>query len=276
MEGCVKYFEPSCGKFAGVAAILNEARRFIIDSEAASESPASLYGNKSDCEETPRLSEGSLICIYSFSGGLGTSCSAIGIGRELARYRSEQVMYLSLEDAEDACLFPSGLCAMRAEEALYRYLRLLNIGAGREGFVKLFRAAAARDEYGLYRLAPDECAGSLASLAPEELYSFLYHASASLGLSRIVLDLGTRINFLKVFAQFSGLNETLFIEIRANEDDRIRNMQALFTGEQQLTAAFPVCDDDIRSKDGLIDVGLANAFGLAVKELCDSITGDAP
>jgi len=273
---CEKSFEPACGKYAGVAAILNEARKFAFDSGTPLTNNANRYGITEKNEDKWRLASGSLVCVYAFAGGVGTSCSAIGIGRELARYRGEQILYLSLEDAEDPGLFPAGLSAMRAEETLYRYLRLLNTGAGREGFEKLFRAAAARDEYGLYRLAPDERAGSLANLEPGELYSFLSHAFTSLGLTRLVLDFGTRLNFLKMFAPLSEREEAFYIEVKSAGESYARTRQALFSDEQALTAAFPLCVEDIRQNAGHTDIGLANAFGLAVKDICDSITGDAP
>ena len=261
--------------FSGVAAILNEARRFVFDRETAGAYIGKQRGGKTGREDSPFFAGGAFICVFAFAGGLGTSCAAVGIGRELARYRGEQVLYLSLEDAEDTGLFPAGLHAMRAEETLYRYLRLSNTGGGQEGFAKLFRAAAARDEYGLYRLAPDEGAGSLAGLTPGELYSFLSQAFISLGLTRIVLDLGTRLNFIKTFTRVLAAKEALFIEVRPDGENQGRNSRSLFTDDQPLNAAFPVCDEDIRRKGDHTDVGLANAFGLAVKEICDRITEDA-
>jgi len=268
---CEKAFKPCCGKYAGVAAILNEARKFVLDRETAYGKINARDGSK--MQPAP-LEEGSLLCIHAFSGGLGTSCAAIGIGREISRYRNEKVLYLSLEDAEDAGLFPADLSAMRAEEALYRYLRLLNTGAGQEGFDRLFRAAAARDEYGLYRLAPDEGVGSLSGLTPGELYLLLTHASCSLGLTRIVLDFGTRLNYLKKFAGLLGEKEAFFIEICSEPETHMRKKQVFFMEDKLISASFPICGEDVRQQGGKTEIGLSNAFGLAVKETCDRIIGD--
>ena len=271
---CEKAYEPSCGKYAGAAAILSEARRFVLDRTASYGNAAAEHMRNASREGAAAFEPDTLLCVHAFAGGLGTSCAAIGVGRELARYRGEQVLYLSLEDAEDAGLYPAGLRAMRAEEALYRYLRLLNTGAGKEGFDRLFGAAFVRDEYGLFRLAPDEGTGSLAGQAPGELYLFISHAAGALGLTRAVLDFGTRLNFLKMFAAQLRREEALFIEIRAEGKAGLRPRPALFKEESLLKAAFPVCYEDVRRREGYTDVGIANAFGLAVKELCDRIMGD--
>lgn len=270
---CDKAFEPRCGKYAGVSAILNEAKKFVIDMAMVCREGQARYSGKACQRGAAHFEAGTVICVYACAGGLGTSCAAIGIGRELARYRSEQVMYFSLEDAEDTGLFPSGLTAMCAEEALYRYLRLLNAGSENEGFEQLFRAAAAYDEYGLYRFAPDEGTGSLSGLMPEELYLFLKRITDALRLKRIVLDFGTRLHFLAAFAALLEIEEAYFIEIRPEEVERIRKGRSLFSEEKLMTAAFPFCDEDVRQRGVYTDVGIANAFGLAVKEMCDRIVG---
>ena len=267
-ESCPKAFEPPCGKYAGVSAILKEAGAFVIDRIGPGGKEAALYP-----KGFWHMGAGTLLCVYAYAGGLGTSCAAIGIGRELARYRGESVIYLSLEDVEDLFLFPVGLRAMRAEEILYRYLRLLNTGAGQEGFLRLFDTALRRDEYGLFRLAPDEGPGSLAGLSPEELYTFLTHITGALGLTRVVLDFGTRLNFLKVFSGLMKPDEALFLEV-IPEGREAGTGRFLFQAEKSLTAAFPICEEDVRRQGGYTDVGIANAFGLAVKELCDRILGD--
>ena len=271
---CEKAFEPGCGRYGGVAAILSEARKFIIDRSYAYGNTASNYSSGTGQEIVTHFNTDALVCVHSFAGGLGTSCAAIGIGRELARYRGEQVVYLSLEDAEDAGLCPVSLRAMRAEEALYRYLRLINTGTGQEGFGRLFGAAFARDEYGLFRLAPDETTNSLASLAPGELYLFLKYVYRSLALGRIVLDFGTRLNYLKQFAAFPAGTETLFIEVRQEGSNDHETARALFIDDNCFAAAFNVCDEDIRRQGGYTEVGIANSFGLSVKETCDRILGD--
>ena len=272
-ESCPKAFEPPCGKYAGVSAILKEARAFVIDRISSGGNEPMLYP-KGFCHiGDSSFGAGALLCVYAYAGGLGTSCAAIGIGRELARYRGESVVYLSLEDVEDLFLFPVGSRAMRAEEILYRYLRLLNTGAGQEGFSRLFDTAFCRDEYGLFRLAPDEGPGSLAVLSPEDLYTFLIYITGALRLTRVVLDFGTRLNFLRMFSGLLKPDEAIFIEA-IPEGKEARTKRPLFQEEKNLTAAFPICEEDVRRQGGYTDVGIANAFGLAVKEICDRIAGD--
>jgi len=271
---CEKAFSPGCGKYAGVAAILCEARKAALDRSAAcGRGMAPAIGTV--FQGTSPLGRGALLCVYSYTGGIGTSCAAIGIGRELSRYRGERVLYLSLEDAEDRGLFPAGLSAMRAEETLYRYMRLADDGAGREGYERLFRAAAIRDEYGLYRLAPDDGAGSLASLKPDELYAFSVCAAGSLGLTRVVMDFGTRLRFATQFLAVTEGEEAFYFEVCPEGEERSRKRRSLPIGGLPFSAFFPKCDEDIRSAEGYTDVGIANAFGLAVKEICDRIAAVA-
>jgi len=274
LQACEKAFSPVCGKYAGVTAILCEARKAAFDRAAvcgrgAAKAMGAVF------QDTSPLGTGTLLCVYSYTGGAGTSCAAIGIGRELSRYRGERVLYLSIEDAEDRGLFPAGLGAMRAEEILYRYMRLADDGAGKEGYERLFRAAAARDEYGLYRLAPDEGAGSLASLGPDELYAFSACAAGSLELTRIVMDFGTRLRFVTQFPAVTEGAEAFYLEVRPEGEECTRKRRTLFSGGLQLSAFFPLCDEDIRSAEGYTEVGIANAFGLSVKEICDRIAAVA-
>jgi len=271
---CEKAFIPSCGKYAGVTAILSETKKFLFDRETVLLDGTAPHTGKARRMDAMPAGMSALLCVYSYTGGLGTSCAAIGIGRELARYRGEQVLYLSLEDVEDPGLFPSGLCAMRTEEALYRYLRLLKNGTEQEGFDRLFRAAAARDEYGLYRLSPDEGTGSLAGLEASELHMFLTRITGAFGLTQIVLDFGTRLHFLKKFEAFLERSEALYIEVKRDADIIARNGHVLFADERVMAAVFPVCEEDVRMQGGYTDVGISNAFGLAVKEICDRIEED--
>jgi|GEM_PF-2190709 len=311
-EHCEKAFQPLCGKYAGVEAILREARAFVsgrgsgVDASvrgrvdagarvgvdpltrvgvdagargsvgAGARASVGAFGACQDCGmDAPPFRSGALVCVYACAGGLGASTAAIGTGRELARYRGERVLYLSLEDAEDPGLFPAGVRAQRAEELLFRYLRFLRTGGARGTCAELFRAAPGSDEYGLLRLAPDDGLGSLAGLLPEELYDFLSRFADALKLTRIVLDFGTRLYFLKEFAALLESGDALFVEATASDDECSRKRKAIFGADDQAVAvAFPYCEEDVRRLDRYVDIGLANAFGLAVKELCDKITGD--
>ena len=305
---CGKAMVPKGGRYAGVGAILREARAFVLDRIMAAGRQGSMGGWDShggrdsiggwdipggaEWAGAAAFGAGALVCVYGRAGGLGTSSAAIGIGREFARYRGEKALYLSMEDSEDAGLFPDGLSAMRSEEALYRYIRVLKDGATPEAFAQVFSAAAARDEYGLYRIAPDDGLNRLAGLEPSGLYGFLRHIGAALGLSRIVLDFGTRLHLLSAFAANLAPEEACFVEALAagadgtgDAGEAVAGAGVVETGAGRelfgdgglsFSRAFPYCEEDIRQVDGRVDVGLANAFGLAVKEVCDKIMGDRP
>jgi len=270
---CDKAFEPRCGKYAGVSAIMSEIKKFLLDRAIFSGSISARYGGNTQNAEITSLGAGTLLCVHASSGGSGTSCGAIGIARELSRYRGEQVLYLSLEDVEDHGLFPPELRAMSTEEIVYRYLRLLNSSEDKDGFDRLFRSAAVRDEYGLYRLAPDEGVSSLAGFLPNDLYLFLVHISSSLRLDRVVLDFGTRLNFLTEFSGIMKNDEAVFIELCPSAGKRVRKKQTLIKDEKHISAGFPVCHEDIKVKGTFTDICIANAFGLAVKEVCDRVVG---
>ena len=268
---CDKAFVPNCGKFAGVSAILKEGKAFVFDrmgAKAPGRGPACF-------QEIDPVPAGKLICVYAYSGGIGASVSAIGIGRELARYRSEQVLYLSLEDIEDPGLFPNSLQAMRAEETLYRYSRLLNNRAEPEMFERLFCAAAAKDEYGLYRLAPDDGRSRLAGLVPGELYRFLAYSISALGLTHVVLDFGTRLGNLSEFTELFEEGDLFLIEAVSPEESGAGKRKGIFEDvRQSLPAVFSYCEEDIRFVEGKTEISLMNAFGLAIKDVCDRVTGD--
>ncbi|MCL2111232.1 MAG: hypothetical protein FWH32_03055 [Clostridiales bacterium] len=269
-ENCGKAFVPTCGRYGGVGAVLAEAKAFAAG--RVTEQGAVQQGRPA---AAPTLRSGTLVCVYACAGGIGASAAAIGIGRELARYRGERALYLSLEDSEDPGLFPPDVRAMRAEEAIYRYLRLVKNGASPADFERLFHAAAACDEYGLYRLAPDDGPGSLASLATTDVRIFLGHFAAALGLTRVVLDFGTRLHALAAFACLLEEGEAFFLEALSDGDEGDRKRKAGFgAGEPSFEAAFPRCEEDIRKLDGGMAIGLANAFGLVVKEVCDRIVGE--
>ena len=267
---CEKSFVPSCGKYAGVSRILGEARAFILGREEVSERGP---GRASETQYFHRpFEQGALVVVFSRAGGAGASTAAVGIGRELARYRGDSVLYLSHEDIEDAGLFPYGVHAMGMGETLYRYLRIADSKAEPESFVRLFRAAAGRDEYKLYRFCPDDNLNRLACLSPAELYIFLKRACSALKLTRIVLDFGTRLQSLRAFIAQLEEGEAVFVEVCADEK-RVAGKKNSIPDEgiQPLRASFPYCEEDIKNVDGHTEVGLANNFGLAVKEVCDRI-----
>jgi len=270
-QDCEKSFTPGCGPYAGVSAVLREAKAFVFDRRIVKR-----VSSAKNLETLPFTRKG-LVCVYACTGGIGTSVSAIGIGREIARYRGERTMYLSLEDVEDAGLFPERARAMHAGETVYRYLRILNgEAATAEAFERLFSAAAARDEYGMYRIAPDDCLNRLAGFQPEELLIFIRRVFTALHLQRLVLDFGTRIHHLSGFISLLEPDEAYLVEVYSEDESCIRKRKSVFNiVKTSYEAIFPNCEEDIQKTGGRTEVGLANAFGLSVKEVCDHITGES-
>ena len=106
------------------------------------------------------------------------------------------------------------------------------------------------------------------------MYSFAGAFAGALGLRRVVLDFGTRLRLLTEFAALPEAEEVCLIEVIAGAGGGAGKRRPLFAEGVVLEAVFPVCAEDIRKRDGYTDVGLANDFGLAVKEVCDRITGE--
>ena len=264
MGSCGKAFRPSCGRYAGVSAILHEAKAFALGKKTE------LYGETlSAFPDISPLNPGTLLCLFSDAGGAGTSVTAIGIGRELSRYRGEQVLYLSLEDIEDSILFPSGLGSMRVEETLYQYFRIIKKEAGANALSRLFAFAAMRDEYGLYRFAPDIGLCSLSGLESSDLYSFLVQIANALNLTRIVLDFGTRLHFLLSFADLAGEDGPLFIHVQKQGTGKGCFSGGLFSFENIISYRA-----DMAHKPGNKgEISLADEFGHEIRTLCDRILG---
>lgn len=264
MGSCEKAFRPSCGRYAGVSEILREAKVFALGkiTERCSETLPVF-------PDVSPLHPGTLLCLFSSAGGAGTSVAAIGIGRELSRYRGEQVLYLSLEDIEDPSLFPSGLDSMRMEETLYQYFRILKKGNGASALNRLFTFAAMRDEYGLYRLAPDLGLCSLSGLGPSDLYSFLAQIAGALNLNRIVLDFGTRLHFLASFADLADEDGPLFVHVQKQGTGKGYFSGGLFSPETVISHRADMTRKPVNEGE----ISLADDLGYEIRTLCDRILG---
>ena len=269
-ETCDKVIQPVCGKYAGVSAILCEARTFLLDKkmgysgETASALPASEKWIQRDT-----LCSGSLICIYALEGGAGASVTAIGVAREFSRYRGDRVLYLSLEDVEDKGLYSANLGAMQASEILYRYFRIINTGADTDALDRLFRTSIKSDEYGLYRVAPDEGLNSMAALSTGDFLSLLTGIISSLELTRVVLDFGTRLRFLSLIDDFTEDDEALFVRIRKQGSDEKNCIKE----PKSIEAIFSRYDIALHKPGTESEICLTGTFGYEIKDLCDRVSG---
>jgi hypothetical protein len=309
-------------RHAGVASILDAARRVVLDRALAG--PETGGGTSRRCEAGfAGAPDGEkTICLHALAGGVGTSCCAIGIGRELARYRAKRVLCLSLEDRESAALCLSGVsdaesggksdagagfatdsgagrgtgfgtssvgvgfgassadagrCSgMSAEEMLYRLMRCRKDGAGQETVARLLQESARPDEYGLFRLRGTAGLNSLAALGIRDMLDLVCAFGDALSTDFLILDFGTRLHAL---GEFVDVCEPIVVEVRPEspvEGTPPFSVDSLFadSASQSFVFANPVCPEDIRDSDGRVEVSLANAFGLAVKRVCDQLLGE--
>jgi hypothetical protein len=297
-------------RYAGVAAILDTVRGVVLDKALVGPEPVggilrrggAGFAGAPDGEKT--------ICLYALAGGVGTSCAAIGIGRELARYREKRVLYISLEDREQAALCPAcspgvksgsvpgagaGIgtgSGMSTEEVLYRLMRCRKDGADPETVARLLRESVRPDEYGLFRLRGNIGLNSLAALGIQDVLDLLCAFEDALTVDFLILDFGTRLHAL---GEFADICEPIVLEVRPESRGAAFDQPATPAAHGKETAggppfsadslyadsasqsyvfANPVCPEDIRETDGRVEVSLANAFGLAVKSVCDQLLGE--
>lgn len=240
---------PVCGKQSGVTALLAEVKKFIA-SVSAGENHSS--GDFPVFLENGEIDETRVVCVGSRSGGAGTSCVSIGIGREMSRYRELMTVYICLTEIESTALLPESCsAAMKGGELLYRSLRVAGKTDGHAGFDSLIRAAFIPDEYGLLRLGVDADINALSALTPYEFSGLLSLIDSVIGPVFFVVDFGTRMRMLKEFLEICDAKT---IEV-----------------ERYGSGAFPECPEDVRHTSDKIDIALANTFGLKIKELCDEL-----
>ena len=246
---CRRSLVPACGRKAGVTALLTEAKRFIVSGSCGD---IRTSGDFSVFLGEREVDGSRVACIHSLSGGVGTSCASIGIGRELSRYREAKTVYLCLTDIESDALLPESCSsAMTSEELLYRCLRTAAKNEGDNSLEPLIQSAFIMDEYGLFRLGANSALNALSALTAYELAGFLALIERAIGSVFFVLDFGTR---LRLFNEFCEICDAKTIEIVKGGP-----------------SAIPECPEDVRHNGGKIDIALTNAFGLKIKELCDSL-----
>ncbi|MCL2492624.1 MAG: hypothetical protein FWF33_01110 [Clostridiales bacterium] len=267
-EGQRQTRSPKIPKYAGASAILSAARRIALardwEQNADRRTPDAAVGS------LPPPVSGTFVCVYAFSGGIGTSAAAIGITREMARYRGKKALYLSLEEVESRAFAPpEHEGPMRAEAFLFHYLRFKRSGASAAELQGLMQAAFRQDSYGAYRLGPDAGVSSLSGLEPGKFAALLADIERALSIDLFVLDFGTRIRSLQMFLD---LCEAFCVEVRSAERPGAAQDRLL---AETAPAVFvnPSCPEDVRDDGRTIEVSIANAFGLAVKEVCDQIPG---
>ena len=263
-------------RFDGVNHIMNLVRNFFFNNRLNRVSHS--HQNSIELPKTsfnfPMLNDENLILSFSISGGVGLSSSAIGIGRELSRYRNKKTMYLSLENFENSYLCTSSLHnSISGEEFLYKYYRASKNGFDEETTDMLIRLAISTDEYGLFRFKPDIGSNSMSSLDINSLSEILSVLENSLKLDVIIIDVGTRVDILKrIIEVFTPI--CIFL---TEEDSGEFAMEMLdYLTEDYVTKrhvfSMPNCHDEVIKNGKNIEISLSNEFGFAIKGICDKIS----
>jgi hypothetical protein len=256
---------PSCGKYGGATALLASANAFAVTRAMA---PSAPQGNFPFLLQSGEVDGSRVICVHARAGGVGASCVSIGIGRELSRYRDAKAVYLCLTDWESPALLPvSCAAAMPSETLLFRSLRLRDREGKPEGsdataaLAVLVRAAVLPDEYGLLRLGVDQGLNALSALTAREALGLIGLIDKAVGPAYFVLDFGTRGRLLDDVCEIC---EPIIFEV-------MREGRTEEASAREGCLLFPECPEDIRRLGERMDVALANAFGLKIKELCDTV-----
>ena len=255
-------------RFSGVENIISTAKQMILSNRLLLIDETTTK----NLDFHPLDDEG-LILFFSLSGGVGVSSAAIGVGRELARYRDKKTMYISLEDFENNNLCTSEIFFTNSQEQfLYQFFRFLNSGLASEIIQSIIIDSVGVDEYGLYRLKPDTGVNSFSTLDITSLLAVLYKIKSVLNLDFLILDFGTRIGFL---AKFLEVFDSFCIcivdgEERALEESEIFNLVGGSTNNK-MCFSIPNCHEDFIKTGKDIEISLSSEFGSAMKKLCDKI-----
>lgn len=255
-------------RYAGVEKIILLAKNMVLTNRLVL-SPNHVT-SKSQFYDIP---DESLMLLFSTIGGVGLSSAAIGIGRELSRYRNKKIMYISLEDFEN-----SKLCASKInnhpslEEFLYRFYRFEKEGRSQPEMEMLVRNSVGIDEYGMYRIKPDNGMNSISTLDVNSLSLILSHLKQALSLDYFILDVGTRITFLTYLMEvYDPLCIYISDDAKNGVNEDIVNHIIGDYVSKKISVALPNCHNDFIKTGDEIEISLSGEFGFAIKGICDKI-----
>ena len=135
-----------------------------------------------------------IVAFASFIGGSGCTTAAMAAARELCRFRSRRVLYLSLEDVEST---EDYFTEMQDRGSIGEYLyRLLGdrsaLPGNREG-VPILDGFLIKDKFGLEAFRPTGAGNPLRELEEEEMDCFLGAVTGCGRFDTIIIDMGSCI-----------------------------------------------------------------------------------
>jgi cellulose biosynthesis protein BcsQ len=243
--------------------------------------------------------EPELIGFYSISGGTGKSVTAIGLARELSRFRDKKVLYLSFEEIPATELFLGNHSQNRnIGDYLYYLFEKENhsMCSRPEGFT-------TTDHYGVETFCPTKGRNDLGYLTQQELIHFLKVVSDCCRYDYIALDLKSDLSEDTLFLMnlcgkilliqnddpvsehktskliayldqmnFNGLRDRILLTVNRTsgaEYDHEEYGDILYSQMKKLYIEKD--DNSFRYASGHMDIDINHAFGVGIKKMADEL-----
>ena len=233
-----------------------------------------------------------VIGFTSGSGGVGTSCIAIALGRELTSLDKRDALYLSFEEIEST---PVYIPMDEGRESISEYLYYL-LTKEKEGTATFIDSFLISVVYGLCAFRPAKGINELSELPCERQMQFLdslccpgrfryiftdFHARSSAEIEHLMscchtiflIDDGRPLSLWKNKKFIQNLSPEVCKEIQ----ERIIPVTNKWvpTGEENLDNNRIFIEYDQESftiTDSHVDISLQRCFGLGVKKIADGLT----
>lgn len=277
---------PAVEKYSGCDCILSQIRRIFAEKSGKSIALGIGGTNQGNIE---------ILHFFSPEGGAGTSSIALGVARELSRYRGKQVFYLSVEPFEcpSLCAGSQPSSDIGLTEYLFHFLR-----GDMQRLEKLLKLTLMTDAYGVRRFKPIHGANALRELNQQDFMRFLQTIAADGEIDALLIDWGCDYDRFRLNAPSDGIAIIVARagSMKAPDDPRWRQMIAegigfpgttyfvlnqtetleecgVAAGTKDDVICIADCAEDFNRTGNSLEIGLSNAFGLGIKALVDQITG---
>lgn len=218
------------------------------------------------------------IAFLGISGGAGTSSIALGVARQLSRYKEKRVLYLSFEDFESDELYENKEESTKNSNDIVYYL----LQGRSDAVVDFFERFTFKDEYGVERLSPSSMRNELSSLNITELHNLLSIIWGTGRYEYIILDLGNNLNertkvlcelstYLLLIDHATSIKnfaiDIIKVELEAIKPD-LNIIQVMNHGNE-------LAREDYDEKIFIIEeqskeISLANSFGISIKNIVEA------
>jgi|GEM_PF-1889381 hypothetical protein len=253
-------------------------------------------GKKSLLKKSSALT---VIGVYSAGGGTGRTAVALGISREMSRYRDKKVLYLNFEDIPDTELYFKNHPGVRTVGDYLYYLldKKQEVICGRPESFTL------KDEFGVETFCPVKGRNDLCVLSKEELVSFFKVVSDCSRYDFIVLDLKgdlaeqtlslmslcsriliirsddpaseiknkkflNYINHVEDF-QYDDLFISVWNKASSNTITCGERMEEWPANREMLRIEHDI--DSFHNISGCLNIDITNVFGIGIKQITDEI-----